>query len=161
MSSVKILSLFFFKHIRVSLSICATFNLPCQASILPRRKLMKSNMMFDSRLMQVYICQWQHSLPMSITKPCVFLVSLSKLPGFNMMFALSFKQTLHDATESERYLQTSDFGLHTSKFRLQISESLFPDFLRLWFLHFHTKQLENWMPSSQPYLPQPHPNLLP
>jgi hypothetical protein len=27
-------------------------------------------------------------------------------------------------TESERYLQTSDFGLHTSKFRLQISESL-------------------------------------
>ena len=35
---------------------------------------------------------------------------------------------------------SSDFGLHTSKFRLQISESLFPEFLRHWFLHFHTKQ---------------------
>ena len=30
-----------------------------------------------------------------------------------------------DSTESERYLQTSDFGLHTSKFRLQISESYY------------------------------------
>jgi len=43
-----------------------------------------------------------------------------------------------ESTESERYLQTSDFRLRTS--RLQISESLFPDFLRHWFLHFHTKQ---------------------
>ena len=46
---------FFLKHIRASLSICATFKLPCQASILAKRKLMKSNMMFDSRLMQVYM----------------------------------------------------------------------------------------------------------
>ena len=37
-------------------------------------------------------------------------------------------------------LQTSDLGLQTSKFRLQISELLFPDFIRHWFLHFNTKQ---------------------
>jgi hypothetical protein len=44
-------------------------------------------------------------------------------------------------------LQTSDFGLHTSKFRLQISESLFPDFLRHSFskkyLHIITHCIKN------------------
>jgi hypothetical protein len=34
------------------------------------------------------------------------------------------KTTQEVSTESERYLQTSDFGLHTSKFRLQ-KRSLF------------------------------------
>ena len=70
------------------------------------------------------------------------------LPDYRTV-GISEISILHDAYVSievidyaAALLQSRSYGKRevSSDFTLQISESLFPEFLRHWFLHFHTKQ---------------------